>query len=426
MKSHFDTEYNEVELGQVCRVGDGAHSKVERKESGIPYITSKNIEVGHLDTEDVDYISEEDYRRIFPDNGTVRRPKPGDVLIGIIGSFGNAYRYTESDHFGISSAVGVLRPDESKLDSDFLYYVVTSDTFRAVHESVKGGSVQGYTNTDTIQSLPLVLPPLPVQRRIADILGALDDKIELNRRMNETLEEMARALYRHWFVDFGPFQDREFKDTEELGPIPKGWDVKPFLDTCDIETGGTPKTSVDEYWGGDILWASAKDVSQNTEPVLLDPERTITPEGLQNSPTDVLPAGTTAIVARGATTGRHTILGRDMAPNQSCYGLVGKEGYSRGWTYLTVNSLVERLRKRAYGSAFDSVTISTFENLNIVGAPKKVISDFNERVMPLFERMMLNVKEDKTLAETRDYLLPKLISGEIEADAAEEVVEAKT
>ncbi len=314
-----------------------------------------------------------------------------------------------------------LTPDTEKCDTNFLYYYFSAEEQqdRIENQAIQTGVP--HINLGILEEFEVELPPLHIQRRIADILGALDDKIELNRRMNKTLEEMAQTLYRHWFVDFGPFQDREFEDTEALGPIPKGWEVTPFLDTCDIETGGTPKTSVDEYWDGDILWASAKDVSQSTETVLLDPERTITPEGLDNSPADVLPAGSTAIVARGATTGRHAILGRDVALNQSCYGLVGKNGYSWGWTYLTVNSLVKRLRKRAYGSAFDSVTISTFENLDIVGAPPEVVSAFNEKVMPLFEKMMANVKENQTLAETRDYLLPKLISGGIEVDAAEEV-----
>jgi type I restriction enzyme S subunit len=117
------------------------------------------------------------------------------------------------------------------------------------------------------------------------------------------------------------------------------------------------------------------------------------------------------------------LVGIQFALNQSCYELVGKEGYSWGWTYLTVDSLVQRLQNRAYRSAFDSVTISTFENLDIVGAPKEVISDFNERVTPFFERMASNVEENETLAETRDYLLPKLISGKIEVDADEAVAE---
>lgn len=105
--------------------------------------------------------------------------------------------------------------------------------------------------------------------------------------------------------------------------------------------------------------------------------------------------------------------------------MVGREGYSWGWTYLTVDSLVQRLQNRAYGSAFDLVAISTFGNFDIAGAPKEVISDFNERLMPFFERMASNVEENETLAETRDYLLPKLISGEIEVETTQEVVEAE-
>ena len=158
--------------------------------------------------------------------------------------------------------------------------------------------------------------------------------------------------------------------------------------------------------------------------MILDTERTVTEAGVENSSTDILPAGTTAIVARGATTGRLSVLGRDMALNQTCYGLVGRKDYSWGWTYLAVESLVERLKKRAYGSAFDSVTISTFKNLDIVSAPKAIVGAFNKKVMPLFDLILANAKESRTLAETRDYLLPKLISGEIEVEAAEEHVES--
>ena len=421
MKSHFDTEYNEVELGQVCRVGDGAHSKVERKESGIPYITSKNIEVGHLDTEDVDYISEEDYRRIFPDNGTVRRPKPGDVLIGIIGSFGNAYRYTESDHFGISSAVGVLRPDESKLDSDFLYYVVTSDTFRAVHESVKGGSVQGYTNTDTIQSLPLVLPPLPVQRRIADILGALDDKIELNRRMNETLEEMARALYRHWFVDFGPFQDREFKDTEEMGPIPKGWEVKPLESIVTIELDNIdPQDFPDEEF--DYYSFSAYDENRY-------PKLEVGGE----------------IGSRKSLVKRRKVMVSRLNPGDYRIWTVYPDGDRRGitstefihfvpndpelWGYLNCHLRSEgfkaEFRRHASGTtgSRQRVRRRTPNDFGTVIPSEDVLETFGKRVNPVWDLIHFNREENQTLAETRDYLLPKLISGEIEVEAAQEVAE---
>ena len=267
------------------------------------------------------------------------------------------------------------------------------------------------------------VPPLAQQRCIADVLGALDDKIALNHRMNETLEAMAQALYRHWFTDFVPFQDGAFTESE-LGPIPEGWTVEPFLETCEISTGGTPKTTIDEYWGRGILWASAKDVSQNKGFFVLETERSITPEGVENSSTCILPKGTTAVVARGATTGRLSVLGRNMALNQTCYGLNGREGFSWGWTYLAVDSLVARLKQMSYGSVFDSVTISTFRDLKIVCAPLAVRRRFDDRTMPFFEKMLSNEIESEKLAETRDYLLPKLISGEVAVSAAEESIEA--
>jgi type I restriction enzyme S subunit len=407
----------------VHEIYDAPHATPEKTEEGPIFLGVSNLVNGRLDLSDTEHVSEEGFQK-----RTSRvTPHGGDIVFSYETRLGEVALIPENLKCCLGRRMGLLRVDREVADPRYLLYAWLSPEFqRTIHAQASQGSTVNRILLTELGNYPIRVPPLPVQRRIADILGALDDKIELNRRMNETLEEMAQALYRHWFVDFGPFQDRELKDTEEMGPIPKGWEIKPFLDTCEIETGGTPKTSVDEYWGGDILWASAKDVSQSTDAVLLDPERTVTPAGIENSPADVLPAGTTAIVARGATTGRHAILGRDMALNQSCYGLIGKDGYSWGWTYLTVDSLVKRLRKHAYGSAFDSVTISTFENLDIVGAPPEVISAFKEKVMPLFKKMMANVKENQTLAEIRDYLLPKLISGEIEVGAAEEVVEAKT
>jgi len=406
-------------------INDGHRMKSSElvDEDGLPFIRGGDVSEGRIDFGSVDYIDEE-LKSTFVNKVS----QDGDVVITTKGSVGRfAFVRSIYPEFVYSPQLSFWRvKDSSEVLPRYLWQWARSPELKKQLGMYKGQTTMAdYISLEDQRKIEIDLPPLPIQRRIADILGALDDKIELNRRMNETLEEMAQALYRHWFVDFGPFQDRELKDTEEMGPIPKGWEIKPFLDTCEIETGGTPKTSVDEYWGGDILWASAKDVSQSTDAVLLDPERTVTPAGIENSPADVLPAGTTAIVARGATTGRHAILGRDMALNQSCYGLIGKDGYSWGWTYLTVDSLVKRLRKHAYGSAFDSVTISTFENLDIVGAPPEVISAFKEKVMPLFKKMMANVKENQTLAEIRDYLLPKLISGEIKVEAAQEVVEAE-
>ena len=307
--------------------------------------------------------------------------------------------------------------DREWINPRYFYYF--TDQMGLNH--LKVGTSNPSLQRDVFCDQLIPLPPLNVQRRIAEILGAFDEKIELNRRMNETLEEMAQALYRHWFVDFGPFQDREFKDTEELGPIPKGWDVKPAYDLCDVLTGGTPKTKNDEYWGGDIKWVSAKDIS-DTGTFVMDTERKVTPLGVEESTTEVLPERTVVVVARGSV-GKHCIIGEEMAMNQSCYGLRGREEIGQSWTYLMLNNLIRRLQQVAYGSVFDTITISTFKNTEIVAPPVEVISRFEEKVDPLFDLMHSNVKENQTLSETRDYLLPKLISGEIEVEAAKNMVE---
>ena len=176
---------------------------------------------------------------------------------------------------------------------------------------IRQHSIQTGAPQPNLESLrrttPVPLPPLSEQRAIAHILGTLDDKIELNRRMNETLEAMARALFKSWFVDFDPVRAKmEGRDTglpsrlptssprlvdSELGEIPEGWGVRPILALARLMSGGTPKTDRADYWGGPIAWASAKDVSQCPGTFLIDTERTISARGLEESATQIVPAG---------------------------------------------------------------------------------------------------------------------------------------
>mgnify|MGYP006437403605 CR=1 FL=1 len=144
----------------------------------------------------------------------------GSSVIGRVGEYCGSTAYLKED--GWVSDNAIIADTKSGHSDRYGYYLLEH---LPLHDFA-GGSAQPLLNQRTLRGIDVgEIPPLPVQRRIADILGALDDKIELNRRMNETLEEMAQTLYRHWFVDFGPFQDREFKDTKELGPIPEGWEV---------------------------------------------------------------------------------------------------------------------------------------------------------------------------------------------------------
>ena len=200
--------------------------------------------------------------------------------------------------------------------------------------------------------MPLELPYLSIQRRIAEILGRLDDKIEVNRRINRKLEAMAQTLYKHWFVDFGPFQDGKLVEGE-LGLIPEGWEAQPISSVVQLLSGGTPRTQVEAYWDGDIGWVSASDVVKAT-PFIMETTRTITQLGVDNSAAKVLPALTTVITARG-TVGACGLLPWKMAMNQTNYGIRGIGALGHFTTYLLVRHAVVLLKQHAYGTVFDTI-----------------------------------------------------------------------
>jgi type I restriction enzyme S subunit len=249
--------------------------------------------------------------------------------------------------------------------------------------------------------------------------------------MNETLEAMARALFKSWFVDFDPVRAKaegrdpglpktladlfpdSFEDSE-LGEIPKGWGIARFADTVEIVGGGTPKTSIADYWDGDIRWFSVVDAPSDSEVWVVDTEKKVTRAGIENSSTRVLPIGTTIISARGSV-GRIALVGVPMAMNQSCYGLRGRTGAHGFFIYFSTRELVGNLRQHAHGSVFDTITRDTFAGVLVVEPPAELIEAFEKRVGPILERIRACLFLSRTVAALRDTLLPKLISGELRA-----------
>jgi type I restriction enzyme S subunit len=316
--------------------------------------------------------------------------------------------------------------------SGYLYWLMRTPFYR---EYCRAHAI-GTTNLSIAREDFLAFPvPKPRARELTlvETLDALDDKIELNRRMNATLEAMARALFQNWFVDFDPVRAKldgrqptgmdkatanlfpdSFQDST-LGHIPKGWEAGSILRQADLLSGGTPKTDVPAYWNGDVPWASAKDVSQCGEAFLVSTERTITKQGVEESSTKIIPANATVIVARGATTGRLTMFGCAMAMNQTCYGLRSKVGAPFA-LFCNVRHFIERLVQGGHGSIFDTITTSTFEATDVLLAPKEVLLAFDKQVRPLFQQIHANLRQSRTLATLRDTLLPKLLSGEIQTN----------
>ena len=296
----------------------------------------------------------------------------------------------------------------------FLRWLVRgNEWWEQIGKFLNVGAVFDSLKCADIPNFRLSIPPLPEQRAIASVLGALDDKIELNRRMNETLEAMARTLFQHWFMD-----------ATQAG-LPKGWREVPFTKTVEIVGGGTPKTSVPEYWSGDIPWFSVVDSPQGSDLFVIDTEKKITTAGVENSSTQVLSVGTTIITARG-TVGNVALVGVPMAMNQSCYGLRGKSGKKGLHTYFVTRALVSTLQQHAHGSVFDTITRDTLARVQVAAPPAAVVEQFEKQVSPLMERIRNNLFESRTLAALRDTLLPKLLSGELRVPAAAKLVEART
>ena len=427
-------EYPVVRVGDVCYVTDGAHAKVDRQPQGVLYLTSKNIGVGQLLLGEVDYIGEEDYERLFANSSkSQRRLSPGDVLVGIIGTFGNAYLYKNQDHFGMSSAVALLRPDQSRLEPRFLYYVVTSPIFRGAHSAYKAGSVQGYTNIPTIKELPVPIPPLPEQRAIAHILGTLDDKIELNRRLNETLEAIARALFKSWFVDFDPvrakaegpdaglpphlaalFPDR-FEDSE-LGEIPAVWDVGSVYQVAEVIYGAPFRSALFNEEGIGLPLIRIRDLDTH-EPKVFTPEEH--PKGYRVQPGDL-------VVGMDGEFRAHLWHGRESWLNQRVCCFRAKSDNPRSFVHYSIDEPLRFFEESKTGTTVIHLGKADIDTFRIVVPPKPVLAAFGQVVSPIDSRLVCGAAESRTLAALRDALLSKLISGELRVKDAERLAEAHT
>jgi type I restriction enzyme, S subunit len=382
--------------------------KTPRKSSfGIPLITAKIVKDGRI-LEPTEFIPFDDY----DERMSRGLPQAGDVVITTEGPLGEVGQL-DNRKVSVGQRLITLRGKKGLLDNTFLKYLLMSDFVQhQLLARATGTTVSGIKQAE-LRRLNLLVPPSPTQLRIAEILSALDDKIEINRQTNATLDAIAHSIFKEWFIEFNfPNATGEILKSE-LGFIPKGWRVGSILEIADLLSGGTPSTSVSEYWDGDIEWVSAKDVSTAHKTFVLDTERKITKAGVDNSSTKVLPELTTIITSRG-TVGNYCILAKPMAMNQTNYGLKAKAKGTNFFVFFSLGNLVVQLRQAAYGTIFDTVTTMTFEQSKIVIPPTELIQEFDSRITPIMQNIQNNLEQSATLVSLRNALLPKLMSGEIE------------
>ena len=338
----------------------------------------------------------------------------------------------------LGRGIAAIRGKKQIQDTRFIFYILSAELPRLL--TLCSGSVFPNLSKADLNGFEIDWPSAPIRSATTEILGALDDKIELNRRMNETLESTARALFQSWFADFDPVRARMEgrrpcgMDAESAsmfpsifidslsGQIPVGWSVETFDRTINIIGGGTPKTSCAEYWNGDIPWFSVVDAPDCSDVFVIDTEKHITQVGLKNSSSRLLPEGTSIISARG-TVGRCALVGRPMAMNQSCYGVRGTHAGTDYFTYFALRQAVTKLQQNTHGSVFNTITRDTFASIQTVVPPPEIARSFDHAVLPLMQRILANLHETATLTALRDALLPKLMSGEVRVRDAEKMVE---
>jgi type I restriction enzyme S subunit len=340
----------------------------------------------------------------------------------------------------------VIRGREGVSDTDYAYYLTK-------WEGVSGYAISQMTGTSGRQRVPsealdhlkVLLPPLPEQRAIAHILGTLDDKIENLRRQNETLEVMARALFKAWFVDFEPvraklegrwqrgqslpglpvhlydlFPDRLVDS--ELGEIPEGWRHSTIGEEVKVCGGSTPNTKEPEFWeGGQHCWATPKDLSALKFPVLLGTDRKITDAGLAKISSGLLPVGTVLLSSR-APIGYLAIAEVPTAINQGFIAMKCDGVLPNIYVLLWCRESMDAIVGNANGSTFQEISKSNFRPLRVTVPSEPVLTSFTKLAGSLYRQLAGNERESRTLAALRETLLPKLISGELRVPDAERIV----
>jgi len=344
----------------------------------------------------------------------------GDTVISSVRPNLKSFFYSQNlrENTVASTGFAVLTP--KNIDSRYLYYLTTNDSYTDfLVKSCTGSAYPAFGPNVLINSKVTIPESLQEQRAIASILSALDDKIELNLQMNKTLEEMAMALYKHWFVDFGPFQNGEFVESE-LGMIPKGWEVKPIGDLIETLGGGTPKTAINEYWEkGTIDWYSPTDLTKANSLYSLGSAKKITSLGLQKSSSKIFPKGSLLMSSR-ATIGAITINRKEACTNQGFITMIPNDILSlyqlHGWTVNNMDLIISK----SNGSTFKEISKANFRNLPIIVGLD--VQPYLDKSKNIYSQIENNILENQTLTTLRDTLLPKLISGEVRVKDAEKIL----
>ena len=413
--------------------------------NGFVYETSQTLtEKGFLSAKKSAVLFEPDSLAISK-SGTIGR-------IGIL-----------KDYMCGNRAVINIKVNENICNPLFIFYTLLNSKEQI--ETLAEGSVQKNLYVSALSKVKLLLPDINKQKEIGYILNALDQKIELNTQINQTLEQIAQALFKSWFVDFDPVRAKvqalsdgmsleqaelaamqaiSGKTPEELtalsqtqpdryaelaettkafpcemvevdgGEVPKGWELSTIGEEVETVGGATPSTKEESFWNnGKIAWTTPKDLSSATNPVLINTERKITELGLKKISSGLLPIGTVLLSSR-APVGYLALTKIPVAINQGYIAIKCNKTLSNFYMLQWCKENLEEIKSRASGTTFLEISKTTFRGISVIVPEKNILIMFNKQCESIYEMVTNHTKENQKLEKVRDLLLPRLLNGEIQ------------
>ena len=385
MKEKFLRELADIQTGPF---GSQLH-KEDYVADGTPIVTVEHLGNKMFSEQNLPRVSNTDKNRLKK-----YVLKQGDIVFSRVGSVDRC-SYVDQKHDGwmFSGRCLRVRPT-SEIDSEYLYYYFCLEETKQFVRNIAVGATMPSINTKLLGEVVVTFPELEQQKRISGILSSIDSKIEVNQKINDNLEQQAAAL-------FSSLYNRSNTEVR-------------YTDLIQILGGGTPKTGETAYWNGNIAFFTPKDVGT---PYTFITEKTITEEGLSHCNSRLYPVNTVFVTARG-TVGKVGLSGVPMAMNQSCYALVGKETHQLLVYFYTLKA-VDRLKHKASGAVFDAITTREFDSEQIMKLSDDDAKAFLCVAEPMFQEILNNSIENLRLSTLRDFLLPKLMSGEIDVSSVQ-------
>lgn len=384
-------EWKEYKLrdltSKITSGGTPKSSEANYYDGNIPWLNTKEVNFNRIARTEK-CITEEGLN-----NSSAKWIPKGSVIIAMYGATAAKVAYSLID-LTTNQACCNLIIDIDIADSQFVYYYIQSSYEELLNLAC--GAAQQNLSVGVIADFPILLPPLAEQKHIASILTSLDDKIDLLHSENATLEAMAETLFRQWFIE-------EAKEDWEEGKLG---------DIISVKGGTTPSTKEPHFWNGDIAWTSPRDVTTLNGLYLFETEKRITQRGLEQISSGLLPSGTLLMSSR-APVGVLAFAEIPLAINQGYIAILDDKGYSKEFIYLWLKTNMDLVHSYSNGSTFMEISKSAFKSLDISIPSKNEVECFVQEVKPYFEKIRTNEIQIRTLTKTRDGLLPKLMSNEI-------------